>query len=157
MPITYLVKDNDSLCSHCSCEHAPMSSPPQMDCPWCGCGWLFICSTCNKGFTFARGASLDTDWATLARKAMGDDASDADVAGWTKAVKGMLADVEVGKQYVIFDGAIIPTDSKWLHFEGWHARHDLDYLPHVAALEDPSVVESVLANADYWKSNALES
>ena len=37
----YLEKDNDQLVSFCSCEPAYITYPPQLDCPWCGCGWLF--------------------------------------------------------------------------------------------------------------------
>jgi hypothetical protein len=46
----YLRKANDDFVSHCKCPKADslISSPGQMDCPWCGCGWLFICSRCNK-------------------------------------------------------------------------------------------------------------
>lgn len=25
----------------------------QADCPWCGCGWLWFCSNCQKGLTVA--------------------------------------------------------------------------------------------------------
>lgn len=45
----YLIKDNDDLCSHCACETAYITFPPQMDCPWCGCGWLFSCTACRVG------------------------------------------------------------------------------------------------------------
>ena len=33
MKLIYLVKDNDELVSHCSCETARITFPPQMDCP----------------------------------------------------------------------------------------------------------------------------
>ena len=50
----YLVKANNDLISHCACSNAVIGAPAQMDCPWCGCGWLFVCSKCRKAFSFAR-------------------------------------------------------------------------------------------------------
>src|SRR5262249_18861030 len=54
----YLRKANNDLVSHCACAQADalVTAPSQMDCPWCGCGWLFICSRCRKAFTFAERA-----------------------------------------------------------------------------------------------------
>ncbi len=36
----YLVKANDDLVSHCRCERTFIGAPSQIDCPWCGCGWV---------------------------------------------------------------------------------------------------------------------
>jgi hypothetical protein len=60
----YLAKANDDLVSHCRCARpdALISSPCQMDCPWCGCGWLFICSRCRKAFTFAQAVEVNETW-----------------------------------------------------------------------------------------------
>src|SRR6266566_1407987 len=55
----YLRKANDNLVSHCKCDEAYISAPSQMDCPWCGCGWLFTCSHCRKAFTFAEAVEGD--------------------------------------------------------------------------------------------------
>ena len=46
--IVYLKKASNELISHCGCEESRISYPAQMDCPWCGCGWLFSCITCRK-------------------------------------------------------------------------------------------------------------
>src|SRR5262249_6838134 len=60
----YLRKASDELVSHCRCaeSEALITSPGQMDCPWCGCGWLFICSRCRKAFTFAEGVEVNESW-----------------------------------------------------------------------------------------------
>jgi len=49
--MVYLVKASNDLISHCKCEYAPIGAPGQMDCPWCGCGWLFLCPKCRRAFT----------------------------------------------------------------------------------------------------------
>jgi len=60
----YLAKASDRLVSLCRCapDEALISSPAQSDCPWCGCGWLFICSQCLKVFTFARVIEVPGSW-----------------------------------------------------------------------------------------------
>lgn len=157
--IIYLVKDNDDLCCHCSCSDAMITFPPQMDCPWCGCGWLFTCTTCGKAFTFARAVEVQSTWEQLALcDLMGrwhTSPSDEDVVEWIAAMRALLAHVEVGKQYVCLDGRFIPTDEQGLQFEGWHAKHDLDFIPQVMALNDYFVMENILSNEEYWQSNAL--
>ena len=39
--------------------------------------------------------------------------------------------------------------------EGWHSRHELPFVPQVAALTDPEVVESILSNPEYWHETQL--
>jgi hypothetical protein len=155
----YLVKANADLVCHCKCAQALMTFPPQMDCPWCGCGWLFSCIECRKAFTFARGVSVKESWDDLARRDMTNygrkTISQEDIDGRVSAMKELLADVKVGTTYVWLDGAIIPADAGAVHFEGWHSRHDLDFVPQVAALDDRSVLTDVLSSTDYWRANAI--
>lgn len=49
----FFFKADDDVLSHCTCTDAPAQSSSQLDCPWCGCGWLISCATCGKAFTFA--------------------------------------------------------------------------------------------------------
>jgi hypothetical protein len=155
----YLVKDNDDVCCHCTCETAYITFPPQMGCPWCGCGWLFTCMSCRKAFTFARAVEVDETWNQLAvrdlRGAWRKPPEQKDVDGWIGAMKELLADVELGKQYVCLDGLFIPTDATGVSFRGWHSEHDLDFVPQVEALTDRSIVERLLANRDYWESRRV--
>jgi hypothetical protein len=157
--IVYLKKANDDVVSHCSCGDGRVTFPSQMDCPWCGCGWLFTCMTCRKAFTFAEGFEIEATWEELAREDIRngwqDEPSDEDVAAWVAAMQEILADVAPGHRYVILDGAVIPVDATSVAFDGWHAHHDLESLPHVDALSDTSVIEELLANREYWTTNAL--
>ncbi|MBI1903016.1 MAG: hypothetical protein HYS13_18105 [Planctomycetia bacterium] len=155
----YLVKDNNELVSHCPCPQAQIAYPPQADCPWCGCGWLFSCIDCRKAFTFARGVQVSEPWEELGRRdlrAMFEkEPNDDDVDEWVEFMKRFLAEVEVGKQYVVFDGRLIPTDKVRLDFDGWHATHQLDFVPQVAALKDKAILATLLSNVNYWESHAL--
>lgn len=159
MTLTYLIKDNNDLVSHCECDTALITFPPQMDCPWCGCGWLFTCIECRSAFTFARGVELDESWFELARRDLtnnwGKEPGDDDVEQWVAAMQEMLSDIEVGRQYVCLDGLFIPTDAAGVEFEGWHAFHDFEFIPQVAALKDSSIIDDILSNEDYWQANAV--
>jgi hypothetical protein len=155
----YLAKDNGELVCQCSCREALITFPPQMDCPWCGCGWLFTCIECRKAFTFARGVRVAESWEELARRDLTNrghkTVSPEDIDRWVTGMQQILADVEVGKRYVCLDGAIIPADAGAIQFEGWHSRHDLDFVPQVAALKDPAVRTEILSSTKYWEANAL--
>ena len=70
-------------------------------------------------------------------------------------MKEFLAEVEVGGNYVCLDGTVISVEAAVLSFDGWHSHHDLDYVPHVAALEDRAIVQQVLSNREYWQTRAL--
>jgi hypothetical protein len=155
----YLVKANNDLVSHCKCNDTPITFPPQMDCPWCGCGWLFTCIACRKAFTFACGVLVNEPWEETARRDMRNgwkrEPSEGDVRQWVGAMQELLADVKLGGQYVCLDGLIIPTDAPGIRFEGWHSRHDLEFVPQVAALGERTVIDNLLANREYWLSTAI--
>ena len=157
----YLAKVSTDLVCWCNCAEALMAFPPQENCPWCGCGWLFSCIECRKGFTFAHGVSVDESWEDLARRDMTnygvESISQEDIDRWVSVMRELLAEVKVGTKYVCLDGAIIPADAGAVQFEGWHSRHDLDFVPQVAALEDRSVLKNLLSNVRYWRANALVS
>ena len=129
-----------------------------MDCPWCGCGWLFTCISCRMAFTFAEGVVVEAPWKDTARCELtgrwGREPSTEDVAEWVGAMKELLADVRVGQQYVYLDGLIIPTSAAAVRFEGWHSRHDLPFVPHVIALTDRSALSSTLESRAYWRRTA---
>jgi hypothetical protein len=156
--ILYLAKDNDALCSHCECEKTLITAPGQADCPWCGCGWLFTCIECRKAFTFARAVEWHGSWEDLARKDLegfGRIPIDDSISEWVEFMKVFLADIKLHQQYVYFDGAIIPINESHIHLRGLHADHNLDFIPQVAALEDPTIVNDLLTNPDYWQAHHL--
>jgi hypothetical protein len=157
--LIYLAKASNDLVSHCPCETALITFPPQLDCPWCGCGWLFSCQTCRKAFTFARAIETELSWEALAhgelRGRYQKEPDDLKVRRWVEAMQSLLSDVEPGKTYVALDGSFIPSDVPGVSFDGWFARHDLDFVPQTAALDDRSVVQEILANKQYWLENRL--
>jgi hypothetical protein len=157
-PHIYLAKASDELVSHCRCHAALITYPPQMDCPWCGCGWLFTCIQCRKAFTFAKGVMVDESWEQTAerdlRNRFGRPASATDVAQWVAAMNALLEDVEVGQEYVYLDGIFIPSGVTAIEIQGWHSKHGLPYVPQVAATKDRTVLSDVLANEGYWRQTA---
>jgi hypothetical protein len=156
----YLVKANNSLISHCTCSNAVIGTPAQMDCPWCGCGWLFVCRECRKAFTFARAEEMEQTWQELAHRDLdgkwGRQPTPEDIEQWISFMKMVLRDVKVGKEYVYIDGWVFPTDSKNILFEGVYARHDLDTVPQVEALADRKALERTLDCERYWKDRKIE-
>jgi hypothetical protein len=155
----YLAKASNDLVSHCRCEDGLIAFPGQLDCPWCGCGWLFSCLKCRKAFTFGKGIETDQSWESLAR---GDlfgrwnrIADDLEVQQWLNGMRELLDDVEPGQTYVSLDGHFIPADEAEVDIVGWHSHHRLAFVPQVAALQDPSIIDTMLAKRDYWESNRV--
>jgi len=158
----YLQKANDKLVCHCTCDEAFITFPPQMDCPWCGCGWLFCCATCRKAFTFAKAVQVNESWEETAlrdlknRGAGFDEPTEDDVAAWVEAMQVMCQDLEPGEEYVYLDGWFIPTNTEEIVIEGMHSYHELDGVPQVIALQDKSAVSDLLSNQEYWLENQIE-
>jgi hypothetical protein len=98
-------------------------------------------------------------WQEIGRRDLqnrwGKPPEENEVAQWVDAMKELLARIEPGKEYVCIDGHIIATDAPSICFIGWHARHDLNFVPQVEALSDPDVLKSLLANREYWTANAV--
>jgi hypothetical protein len=129
-----------------------------MACPWCGCGWLFTCIECRRAYTFAKGVVLNESWEETAnrdlRSGWGKEPTVQDVQSWVGVKRGLLGEVVEGEEYVCLDGLIIQTSVSAVRFNGLHSRHDLPYVPQVAAVSDPSVLQLVLGDPKYWKSTA---
>jgi hypothetical protein len=157
----YLVRDGADLVCHCRCERALVCHPCQVACPWCGCGWLFACADCRKAFTFARGVLVDEPWEELARRDFApffpDEPPTAeDIDEWVESMQALLSDVEVGVRYVYLDGALIRADAREIAIDGFYARHVARHVPHVAALDDHTILERTLANRKYWLAHAID-
>lgn len=157
----YLRKANDDLVSHCKCDKvdALITTPGQMDCPWCGCGWLFICGRCLKAFTFAEGVEIDESWEETGDRTIRAhyrrDPEPGEVEEWVGFMKILLKEVQVGGKYVYFDGYVISATADGLAIEGWHSHHDLGFVPQVAAIHDPAVRDGLLSSREYWQSNRV--
>jgi hypothetical protein len=159
-PTLYLVKANNNVLSHCACAHAPITSSPQMDCPWCGCGWLFTCIACRKAFTFARCVEVDQSLEDLARRDLrggGFSDSDESIAAWVAEMTAFLDGAEPGEEYVILDLVRIPVaHTGRLTIPGAYADHDLHYVPQVRALTEPAVLDATLGAETYWREHRYE-
>ncbi len=156
----YLKKASNELISHCTCDDAPITFPPQMDCPWCGCGWLFCCANCRKAFTFAVAVEMDESWEATALRDLKNRGKDFkptedDVADWVEAMQELCSEIEVGEEYVYLDGWFIPRDTDEITIEGMHSYHELTCVPQVVALKDKKIIEEVLGNQDYWAENEV--
>jgi hypothetical protein len=158
--IIYLKKANNDLVGNCKCNDGRITYPPQQNCPWCGCGWLFTCISCRQAFTFGVGVELETTWEELAVadwKGWGmERVSKKTISGWVTDMKRLLADVKPGQVYACLDGRLFEKDARNIAFDGIYASHTLDRLPHVEALANRSVEEEVLANAEYWRSHKVK-
>lgn len=157
----FLVKDSDDLISWCRCEVGIAGSPGQLDCPWCGCGWLFTCVFCRKAFTFARAATLDHTYESLGRADLegrwGRSPSDKDLAAWVDFMTRHLARLVRDQRYVYLDANYLRVADFPAEIDGMYARHAFDEAPQLTAMRDKSVFENVLANRDYWVANARDA
>jgi hypothetical protein len=158
--IVYLKKANNDFVSNCKCNDGRITYPPQMDCPWCGCGWLYTCISCRQAFSFAVGVELETtleELATTDWKGWGlQRVSKKNIASWVKDMKRLLADVKPGKIYACLDGKLIEKNARNIEFDGIYASHKFDRLPHTEALKDRGIEKRVLASTDYWRSHKLK-
>ena len=156
--IVYLVKATDDLVSHCACAHAIVGAPAQMDCPWCGCGWLFVCPTCRKAFTFARAEEVELTWEDLAHKDLDGkwdrQPSSKEIKEWISFMKILVKDLKVGKEYVYIDGWVSDgfkeSPLRWLA-----SHHELSVVLQSEALKDQAALERTLGSREYWQSRKL--
>jgi hypothetical protein len=131
-----------------------------MDCPWCGCGWLFVCCNCHKAFTFAEGVEINVSWEETAdrdiRAIYRREPEPGQVEQWVEFMKILLKEVRCGEQYVYFDGYVIPVTAGGVNIAGWHSDHQLDFVPQIAALSDAEIRDGLLCSPEYWQSNRVE-
>ena len=159
MPTVYLERANGDLINHCQCKRSLVAVPGQMDCPWCGCGWLFTCMKCRKAYAFARGFVIDASLEDLGRQdlqtSLGRAPHPQELTEWVATMGVLLRNVQPGCTYVYFDGHLIDARSSGVRFEGIHSRHELPYVPQVRALRDPRLIEGLLADEQYWLDRAV--
>lgn len=156
--VKYLVKANNDVLSHCQCEDAPAAGPVQLDCPWCGCGWLFSCIKCRKSFTFARVVEVDRTYADIVHEDLAKRSSAVDEEDVEQGAEWMaeaLADVAVGDIVVYLDGSYLNIDITNFAYDGWFAQHDFDRLPHAVAREQPAALRDTLGDKEYWLEREL--
>ncbi|MES2933617.1 MAG: hypothetical protein V4805_09040 [Pseudomonadota bacterium] len=159
MSIVYLVKKNDEFISFCSCKESLVGDPGQLDCPWCGCGWLFSCAKCRKAFSFAVAAEINKTWEEVAAEDLygynRKQPTHEEISEWVEVMKTMQSEIELGQTYVYLDGVFIPADEENFSMVGWYAKHEFAYVPQVAALKNSEIEQQVLSNPDYWRKNQI--
>ena len=155
----FLFKASDAILSHCTCENEPAMSTCQLDCPWCGCGWLISCSKCGKAFTLGEIRETDLNLEELGRREAESrelsGITEDDVKQWALGMAEAFEPFDVGDVVVYLDGAYWTIDSEEVEFDGYFASHKFDRLPHAEALENPAVLDKILGNPDYWFEREL--
>ncbi|TMJ11307.1 MAG: hypothetical protein E6G94_16315 [Alphaproteobacteria bacterium] len=152
----FFFKANDDVLSHCTCAaaEAPATSSSQLDCPWCGCGWLISCGTCGKAFTSAEVRETDVPLVEFGRREVAmrglEHVSEAEIADWAEGMAEMLDNFEVGDTIAYLDGSYWQVDETGIHFDGYYASHRLDRLPHAEALQGPELLDRLLGDPKYW-------
>ena len=159
----YLRKASNNLVSHCHCANAYIGAPAQLDCPWCGCGWLFVCADCRKAFTFAEAVKVKFSLEQIGAhdllqfsKHSKVTPTKEDLRTWVECMKEFLHEVKLGRRYIYFDGYIVPVDAGCITFEGLHSAHALKVVPQVEALRDPTIVQGLLRNPHYWQESVIQ-
>ncbi len=156
--VKYIVKANDDGISYCRCASAIAAPTLQLDCPWCGCGWMIGCVECRKCFVYARVAEVEGSYAELTRgdfEAGGYSFTEQDVIDDALWRERMLAPLKIGQIVVCLDGRFLPVDTTGVEFGGQYAQHRLDRLPHAIELEQPGALRTILGDPEYWITREL--
>lgn len=154
----FIFKANDDVLSFCACEGVPAMSSGQLDCPWCGCGWMISCSQCKKSFVFAVVRETEIPLIELGRReaaARGWAVTEEEIEEWAEGMAEAFAAFEVGDILVYLDGEYWLRDATGIAFDGDFASHRFDRLPHADALADPPLLQRVLGDAHYWFDREL--
>jgi len=156
----YLVKASNAVLSHCNCDAPLAAGPGQLDCPWCGCGWLISCIECRKAFTFATVVDVDLTYREIATRDLvnrGHDLADVedDIPGAAEWLEAAMAPLPLGATVVYLDGGYFVVDETDIEFEGWFARHRLARLPHAKALQEPALLDAEMGDKSYWLEREL--
>jgi hypothetical protein len=156
----WLVKDSDEVVSWCRCTDAIAALPPQMDCPWCGCGWLFACAQCHKCFTFARAVILQESIQSIAariyRGSYSQEPDDTELQETIEYCESIVQGLQPDDRVVIIDGVILRIDTPGpFSFSGWYAAHEFGALPQVEAKRNPAAMAETLESKRYWLERRL--
>jgi hypothetical protein len=151
----FLFKANDSVLSFCRCIGEPAMSTGQLDCPWCGCGWLIACSKCLRPFTFAEVRETDVPiaelgWREAKARGLSSNVTEEKIAEWAEGMIEALDPFDIGDIVIYLDGSYWTVDSTNIEFTGYFAKHQLERLPHAEALADESRLRAILGDKNYW-------
>lgn len=125
-----------------------------MDCPWCGCGYLFSCLSCGKAFTFARceevGLEAEDIVAIDYERFFGDGRKcpKDKIEKYAADLRLSMSNLKLGSEYVILDTHVIEVAER-AYFTGEYGKHLLDVLPQVEHRSDKKALISALERP-YW-------
>lgn len=156
--VKYIAKANNDVLSNCACKDALAAGPAQLDCPWCGCGWLLSCSKCRKAFTYGRIVEVERSYEDFVREDFqthGGGSTPEDIREGAEWMAEALSAFAVGDVVVYLDGVYLPLDATNFAFDGWFAQHDFDRLPHAVALTQPEALRNTLGDQAYWLEREL--
>ncbi|MGG7568419.1 hypothetical protein ACQ5SO_19880 [Rhodovulum sp. DZ06] len=148
----------DHPISFCDCDPQAdfaVATSGQLDCPWCGCGWLFTCSRCRRAFTWGVVADSTRTAEEVARHLAGlgpDDAVGAEDREEYEWLEHGLRDLAPGTRVVLLDGGILPLDEP-VDLHGWMSRHRFDRLPHLDA-PSAAALDALFGDKTYWLERA---
>lgn len=146
---------NDGIC-WCECEEAYAAFPGQQECPWCGCGWLFSCTSCRKAFTYGKVVEADLDISRFYKDDMRSGGMLPNVKIYTERANYIIKELKPfspGDEVVYLDGRILPLEKSPARFKGWHSKHSFKELPHRAG--DESVLRAAFSDEEYWEARAV--
>lgn len=159
----HLTRAPSDTSAACRCPDSLMAVPDQSETPWDGSGWLCACHKCGKSFTFGKAIKVNMKLRDFVLKDLKQRdlpkelLNDRDfIDGCCESIEEMLADLEEGKEYVYFDGVLIPTDYEGqIEFDGLFAAHDLPTVPHLELKKDKNAARHLLGDPRYWNDRAL--
>jgi hypothetical protein len=111
----YLAKANNDVLSFCTCEKPLAAGPSQLDCPWCGCGWLICCLDCGKAFVFAEVVDVDRTYDDIVGadfRRRGYDLPADEIEGLAQWMAEAMEPLHLGDVVVYLDGCYFPVHER---------------------------------------------
>lgn len=161
----YLVRSRADEAGFCECKPGLMNAPYTNVSPEGGTGYMFTCLRCRQGFDVAVAKEISETLDELAREGVprvsrvmdgqtGKITETVLLRGpddWKAAVLPLLDGLVKDRNYVYFDGKILPYERGPVRFKGLTREHDLPNLPHLDVR-----LSEVLTDVDYWYGAPLE-
>ena len=156
----YLRKANNDVLSFCGCDpkDALVAHPGQLDCPWCGCGFLFSCWKCRRAFTFAEAFETELTLDDIVRRDFEAFLGPRDAKEYLSErglkmrkhdIERMLQGVELGGAYVYLDGYAHRVGQE-RSFVGVYGRHALSGFPWLRPGASADTLQRDF-DRDYWE------
>ncbi len=127
-----------------------------MDCPWCGCGFLTLCISCQRAFTYARCVEVGLTAEEIVQRwhkgSLGRDCAPDDLSEYASALRKVAEPLVLGAEYVTLDGELLDV-REGARFVGVCARHDFEVLPHAVHRGNKAALCKAL-DRGYWDAHA---